>query len=286
MPVNIFTAGWVTTPLKQIAMYETTLNPDFNKKKEYQTNISDADIIRIRQAGGVSVYLEYMSEADYLRVAEGLKQAVSTYDIADHYEELLYLILQKNEQIRQRYDAYWQNYNDDKLSKEVASFLLAYKESKPNQHFQLVAKPLTGSVAVKDTAVAKWMCEQIYKAIEARDFPLGIFGEKLLYDLFGDDFGSDSPIPLDRLKATANFSPRKPTVRVKKLLVEFCIHLQVYLIKHTSLTIPDNVLLSDAQANFFFDILELIGYVDREKVESEPKDYIHTMFRNHVKLKL
>jgi len=267
-------------------MYQTKLNPDFNKIKEYIPNITDADIPLIQQAGGVPVYLEYMSEDGYLRVAEGLKQVLNTDGIADHYEELLYLILQKNEQIRERYDAYWQNYDDDLTSKEVAKFLLAYKESKPNQQFHLVAKPITGSVAIKDTAIARWMCEQIYKAIEGRDFPLGIFGDKLLYDLFGDDFASDSPIPLDRLKAIAELSPRKPTVRVKQLLVEFCLHLQVYLIKHTSLTLQSDILLTDAQANFFFDILELIGYVDREDVESEPKDYIHAMFRNHVKLKL
>ncbi|ATP58942.1 hypothetical protein CPT03_21955 [Pedobacter ginsengisoli] len=284
LQLNIFTTEWAsTTPFKQIAMYETTLNPDFNKLKDYSPNITDADITKVQEAGGVPVNLEYMREARYLTVSEGLKTVVETYGIADHYEELLYLILQKNEQIRVRYDAYWQNYNDDLTSREVAKFLLAYKESKPNQHFQLVAKPLTGSVAIKDTAIAKWMCELIYKAIEARDFPLDVFGEKLFYDLFGDNFASGNPISLDRLKATAQLSPRKPTVRVKRLLVEFCLYIQVYLIKHTNLTTPSDVLLTDAQVNFFFDVLELLGYLDRDDIESEPKDYIHTMIRNHIK---
>ncbi|MCX2451116.1 hypothetical protein OQX61_07510 [Pedobacter sp. PLR] len=263
-------------------MYETKLNPDFNKLKTFFPNITDVDVTRIQEEGGVPVILEYMSEAGYLRVCEGLRSAVIKYGIEDHYAELLYLILQKNEQIRERYDAYQQNYSDDQTSKEVAKFLLAYKESKPNQHFQLVAKPVTGSVAIKDTAVAKWMCEQIYKAIETKDFPLGVFGEKLLYDLFGDDFNSDIPISIERLKATAELKPRKPTVRVKKLLVEFCLYLQVYLLNETKLTALPDVLLTDAQANFFFDILESIGYVDREEIESEPKDYIHAMFRNHI----
>lgn len=264
-------------------MYETTLKPDFNKLKTFFPNITDVDVTRIQHEGGVPVNLEYMSDVGYLRVAEGLKSTVIKYDIEDHYDELLYLILQKNEQIRERYDAYQQNYSDDQTSKEVARFLLAYKESKPNQHFQLVAKPVTGSVAIKDTAVAKWMSEQIYKSIESRDFPLGIFGEKLLYDLFGDDFNSDTPISIERLKATAELKPRKPTVRVKKLLVEFCLYIQVYLLNETKLTAPPEVLLTDVQANFFFDILESIGYLDRDEIESEPKDYIHAMFRNHIK---
>lgn len=263
-------------------MYETKLNPDFNKLRTFFPNITDAEIAQIKISDGVPVVLEYMSEEGYLHFSEGLKTVVKTYGVADHHEELLYLILQKNEQIRERHDAYWQNYYDDQTSSEVAKFLLAYKESKPNQHFQLVAKPVTGSVAVKDTAVAKWMCEQIYKAIEARDFPLGVFGEKLLYNLFGDDFNGNTPISMERLRETTEIKPRKPTVRVKKLFVEFCLYIQVYLINETKLIASPEVLLTDAQANFFFDILELIGYLGREKIESEPKDYIHAMFRNKL----
>jgi len=264
-------------------MYDTTLNPDFNRLKGYLPNITDADITSIKQAGGVPVILDYMREVSYLSVSEGLKTVVERYGIADHYDELLYLILQKNEQIRERYDAYWQNYNDDQTSKEVAKFLLAYKESNPKQHFQLVAKPITGSVAIKDAAVARWMCELIYKAIEAKEMPLGVFGEKLLFDLFGDSFATDEPISSERLKATAELNPKKPTVRIKKLYVEFCLHIQIYLIEHTRLTLPTNVSLTDVQANFFFDVLELLGYLDRDDIESEPKDYIHAMFRNHTK---
>lgn len=264
-------------------MYSTTLNPNFKKLKGYFSSITDTEINQIEANGGVEIYLEYQTGDSYNRLVEGLKTIVSTYGLEDHYNELLYLILKKNEQIRERYDAYWQNYNDDQTSREVAKFLLAYKESKPNQYFQLVAKPITGSVVIKDTVVAKWMCEQIYKAIEARDFPLGVFGEKILYDLFGEDFASDEPIAIERLKATAELRPRKPTVKVNKLLVEFCLNIQVYLIYHTELTALPDVLLTDAQANFFFDVLELIGYKDREEVESVPKDYMHSMFNNYAK---
>lgn len=260
-------------------MYETTLKPDFNKLRKYFT-VTEEDITRIGLSDGVPIHLDYMSEASFLRVSDALRTATVEHGIEDHFTELLCLILTKNEQIRERYDAYMQNYNDDQTSSEVAKFLLAYKESESNHEFHLVAKPLTGSVAIKDTAVAKWMCEQVFKAIEKRDFPLDVFGEKILYDLFGDEFKSDKPISMERLKATAMLRPRKPTVRVRKLYVEFCKYLQVYLINETRLTASEDVLLTDAQANFFFTILESIGYIDGEKIDSEPKDYIHTLFRN------
>jgi len=264
-------------------MYETVLNPNFNKLKEYFPNITDTDIIGIEKLEGVPLYLEYMSKEGFLKISKVLQEASIYYGIEDHNNELLYLILQKNEQIRERYDAYWQNYEDDQTSAEIAKFLLAFKDSKPNQAFQLVAKPITGSVAIKDAAVAKWMGEQIYKAIEARQFPLDIFGEKILYNLFGDEFDGDAPISRDTLKEASLLKPRVPTVRIKKLLVEFCLYLQVYLIKETKLTAPEDVLLTDAQANLFFDILECIGYLDRDKIQSDPKDYMHAMFKNHIK---
>jgi|GEM_PF-2131411 len=263
-------------------MYDTILHPDFNKLHTYFPNTTDADIANIDQAGGVPLYLDYMNEERFSHLSEGFKVVCAKYGIQDHYTELLFLILKKNEQIAARYVAYWQNYNDDKTSSEVAKFLLAFKEADPKHHFQLVAKPVTGSVAVKDTAVAKWMMEQIYKAVEAREFPLEVFGEKLVYDLFGDDADTDKPISSDRLKATSMLNPRKPTVRIKKLYVEFCLYIQVYLINQTSLTAPPETLLTDAQANFFFDALELIGYLNRDHIESEPKDYIHAMIKNNI----
>ena len=265
-------------------MYDTVLHPDFNKLKGYVPEFTDSDIAQIEKAKGVPVNLDYMTRERFLSVSEGFKTLCSEYGTQDHYTELLYLVLKKNEQIAERYVAYWQNYNDDQTSVEVAKFLLAYKESRPTQHFHLVAKPITGSVTIKDTAVAKWMCEQIYKAIEERAFPLDIFGEKLVNDLFGDDAHTTAPISLDRLQATAKLNPRKPTVRIKKLYVEFCLYIQVYLINQTTLTAPDNVLLTDAQANFFFDVLELLGYINEDDIQSEPKDYMHAMFKNNIKI--
>jgi hypothetical protein len=262
-------------------MFTSTILPDFRKLRNYHT-ITDEQISAIEGSGGVNVELDYMNEEDYLRVAEGLKIITQKYVLESHYTEILYLTLKKNEQIRERYDAYWQNYEDDLTSKEVAKFLLAYKISNTRQDFHLTAKPLTGSVTIKDSAIARWMADLIYTKIEQREFPLGLFGEKILFDLFGDEWDTKEPIKLERLEATANLSPRKPTVRIKKLYVEFCLYLQVYLINHTDLTLPGNGKLTDAQANFFFDLLALLRYVDSEKIASEPKDYMHAMFGNYI----
>jgi len=261
-------------------MFSTTLLPDFTKLIDYFPNPH-----LNRGIQPVTMNLEYIGEENFKLIYTKLLEELEKIKLEEHHNELLYLLLLKNEQIRVRYDAYWQNYNDDLTSKEVAKFLLTFKESKPTEHFQLVAKPsLSSASAIKDTAIAKWMCEVLYNKIEFKEFPLGLFGEKLLYNLFGDDVQSEKPIEIDRLRAIANKSPKLPTVRLRKLYVELCCYLQPYLNEQTHLKTQPGTLLTDQQASLFFDILEMIGYLDGEKITSEPKDYIHSMFSKHAKL--
>ncbi|WP_231463500.1 hypothetical protein [Pedobacter sp. Leaf132] len=261
-------------------MYTTTLLLDLSRLRSYFPILDETSTVQ-----PTSISLEYIGEENFKRINIELLQKLEEYKLTEHHNELLYLILLKNEQIRVRYDAYWENYNHALTSKEVAKFLLTFKETRPTEHFQLVARPtLSSASAIKDTAIAKWMCEVLYDRIERKDFPLGLFGEKLLFDLFGNNPESSKTIEIDRLKLIANKSPKVPTVRLRKLYVELCCYLQPYLIEQTHLTAQEGTLLTDQQANLFFCILDMIGYIDGEKITSEPKDYMHSMFSKHAKL--
>ncbi len=255
-------------------MFSTKLFPDFNRLKSYFPAITNQMISDIEANEGVPVNLEHYDEDSFIELSNGLKTILTKYNLDDHYTELLYLVLKKDEEIRTTYNSLWQNYNDDKTSKEVAEFLLAFKQSKPNQPFQLTAKAFTGSVSIKNTYISRWMCETIYTAIEKQEFPLRLFGAKVLHNLFGSNPFDVNEISTERLEATSKLNPRKPTTKVKRLYIEFCLFIQIYLINETNLTIPDGVRLTDSQANFFFDVLELLGYLDSDSV-SVPKDYIH-----------
>ena len=265
-------------------MYQTTIKPGFNRLKSFFPNITDEQILHVERSNGVPVNLEHMDEAEYLNVSKGLISVLERYNLAEHYNELLYLILSKNEDIAERYLTIWQNYTDDQTSRELAVFLLAYKTSNPKQPFQLTAKSFTTTASIKSTPVARWMADTIYNAIEKQEFPLDVFGTKVMLDLFGDNpFDVDS-ISIERLEATTTLNPRKPTVRLRKLYVEFCKYIQLYLINETHLTLPEGMRLTDAHANLFFDLLELLGYYNYDDIESEPKDFMHAMFKNSSKL--
>lgn len=263
-------------------MYDTILNPDFTKLTSY-FNLSEQELDNVNNLGGVTAYLDYQTEDSFKTTEARFKIVCAKYRVEEHFDELFYLLIKKNEDIRARYDAYWNNYNDDLTTKEVAKFLLAYKKADEKTHLSLSIKPSDSETAtIKDNQIVRWMCGAIVEKIERGDYPLNLFGEKLAFDLFG---GIEPNLPLDieRLKAAATTSPRKPTVRINRLYVELCRYLQGFLIEHTVLTMPDEKLLTDAQANFFFETLDALGYFDKDTIQSEPKDYMWALFNNYVK---
>lgn len=263
-------------------MFSTSINPDFRKLTAYFNDLTDDRISLLEKNGGVHLNLEYITETEYSRINSELLNMLTKLDIRQHHTELLYLIIKKYESLEERIEALWRNYDDDLKSREVARFLLAYKASSPTQEFHLSAKPITGSATIKDTAIARWMAEQIYLAVERKNYTLDLFGEKLIYNLFGDVATSEKEISIYRLTTTANLKVRKPTVLLNKLYVEFCLHLLTYLNEETLLTASENIKLTNDQGRFLFNVMALVGYIDPEKIASPPDSYVASLFQRYV----
>jgi hypothetical protein len=263
-------------------MKELKLDLKFDRLKNYFPNITEEEKTEIKLRGGYWFNLEWEYNDDtYKRWHDQLSTILDVYGLQDHKNELYFTVIMLDYQYRSIQDILNQDYQDTQTSKEVAQFLLTFKTAKANQSFSLVAKALTDSGSVKDERIAKWMCQQIYEAIDSKKFPFEIFGEKVLLHLFGSDPINSKTISLERLQAASKLNPRKPTY--KKYLVNFSIQLRAYLNEHTTLTTPEGVLLANTHANLFFDIFEMLGYLDRMQISSEPKDYMHALLRNHLK---
>lgn len=262
--------------------FKVALN--FDRLKSYFPNITDQQKALIIKQGGYTINFEseYYDEV-YPKLYEGLSKILTRYHLGDHINELYYIIILLDNQYQEI--AYHEDtaYNDDKTAKEVAQFLLTFKNAKPKQAFQLVAKSLTDTAAVKNPDIAKWMCQLVYEAIEARSMPFDLFGEQIYLHLFGMQPLDGEPILIERLETASKLSPRKP--KFSNLLFRFCLHMRTYINEETDLKSGDNILLSDIHANLFFDIFEFMGYLNRNNIQSEPKDYMHTLFRNQMKLK-
>jgi hypothetical protein len=265
-----------------LSMKELKLDLNFDRLKSYFPNITKEEKAAIREQGGYWFNFDWEYDDDtYIRFYDSLLKILDSYEVQDHINELYFITMMLDYEYRSLQDILDQDYQDTQTSKELAQFLLTFKTAKPNQSFSISAKAMTKSGSVKDERIAKWMCQQIYEAIESKNFPFEIFGEKVLLHLFGSDPMNSKTISMDKLEAASKLNPRKPTY--KKYLANFSIQLRAYLNEYTSLTTPEGVLLANTHANLFFDIFEMLGYLDRMQISSEPKDYMHALLRNHLK---
>lgn len=264
-------------------MSDFKVNVNFDRLKTYFPNLTPQQKALLIEQGGITIDFEseYYDEV-YPQLYEGLSIILTRYHLEDHINELYYIIILLDNQYQEVRFSQEEAYNDDKTAKELAQFLLTFKNAQPKQAFQLVAKSLTDTAAVKNPDLAKWLCQVIYDAIEARSIPFDLFGEQIYLHLFGMNPLDGEPISKERLETSSELSIRKP--KFSNLLFKFCLHLRTYLNDETELKTTGSVLLSDVQANLFFDIFEFMGYVNKEKIQSEPKDYMHTLFRNQLKV--
>jgi len=261
-------------------MFTTTLLPDFRRLTDYFINLSEEYILEVESDGGVVVNLEYLDNAGFEQLQLRLASILERFDLKEHYKELLYLILRKNEEIGERHTTLLHQHNEEKKLKEVATFLLGIKNLKQHETVQLAIKPsLSQTLTINSSGIAEWMIQSIVDKLEKQEFPLSLFGSQI-YKLF-NGFGDDELISLDKLIAASKLKLQNPKFKLRPLYVELCLYLQGYLVNETHLILPTNAKLSDKQANFFFDILQMLDYITIDDFDSEPKDYIYALFQNN-----
>ena len=264
-------------------MSDFKVNVDFDRLKEYFPNHTVEQKALLKSQGGVTLNFEFeMEDEVYEEIYQALLKTLESYNLAEHINELYYIIITLDNQYQDLKYLLEERYRDDQSAKEVAQFILAFKSAKPNQAFQLVAKSVTDTAAIKNPVIAKWMTQLIIDAIETKNFPFEVFGESILLHLFGKDFSNKKSISLEHLESASTMKIKKP--KHSDSLFRFILQIRTYLNDYTDLKTPDSTVLGNTHANLFFDIFELLGYMHRNQIDSEPKDYIHAIFRNKLKL--
>jgi len=247
-------------------------------------------ILAIYQKNGV--YLEStMTEEYYNNIRKNLTNTFEKFNLNDHTEELLYIMLTEVEIL---YDALLDaqmHYEDLNNTIDVSQFLLSFKRAIDNPNFQIgikenvgtVFKPKTQSAYIRNPDISKWMCQLIFDAFETGNYPRNILGETFLEYFYKFNDSSTTPIDLKDLDKITQLKNKNPSVLKMKKYVELCKYVGKYLQKYTHLKIPNGVKLTDERANFYFDILEAIRIFNRDSISSEPKDYITAIFQKHSK---
>ncbi|TCD16964.1 hypothetical protein EZ456_23740 [Pedobacter psychrodurus] len=266
------------------SLLKITLNPDLDKLSAY---ISKAMIARYQKTG---VYLEStMSESYYNKIHDSLIKTFEKNNLIEHKDELLYIILTEDEILGDMMLDAEMQYEELQNTIEVSEFLLAFKRATDNPNFQIgikenigtTFKPKTQSAYIRNHEISKWMCQLIFDAFEARNYPRHLLGDTFLEQFYKYNEDPNTPIDLSNLEKVTKLKNKNPSVLKRKKYVELCKYVGKYLELHTHLNTPDGVKLTDARAEFYFDILEALNILNRHTIQSDPKDYITSMFQKH-----
>ncbi|RZK75915.1 MAG: hypothetical protein EOO92_15415 [Pedobacter sp.] len=105
--------------------FTINLSPDFNKLKYYFRDKTQEEIANATTSG-VNLQYDFLDEIEFKRINSGLLPIFERYQLSEHYNELLYLILRAMAATDDKYSLLLDIYNEKMKVREVAQFLLAF----------------------------------------------------------------------------------------------------------------------------------------------------------------
>jgi len=225
---------------------------------------------------------ENVSPEDFLAAFIPL---ITNYDLIEYIDSILYIVLYEYDKYNAILFHAYETYESKKLSKELAVLLLCLRETPESKLSALKLTTLTSSVKITNKKLVSWIGRLVKQGLENGNFSWGELGEGV-YDLMPSDengISFDAPLNYTKLSAIASKSIRNPKTLVKRHLALFLHKMWYFLENETNLTTAGESKYTDRQLNFLFKLGEVLGCLNEEDIESEPKDYIRTLFENYIK---
>lgn len=274
-------------------MYKATVYVDHNRLKDFQ--FLNKKYAGDNKENGISVYLETWTEEKYLHFYNNFKsflaETQNTYNLLDHFNELLYLAIENYELIFGAHDYYQEEYCAQLETIEVAKILLAYMEyinhKQERREKDLTVKiPLSLSIKFPgfDTETQnRFLIESIlknfYNSIENGD----CYFYHISPATFLENISGKEVMSLDKVRKIASMKPKKPVNKLtKKYLVKFSISIKAYLHNQTDLKTPIGKKLGNLQAKFLYDLLVVLDLINDDEINTFPEDYMHALFSKYT----
>lgn len=226
---------------------------------------------------------ENVSREDFLGAFIPL---ITEFDLIEYIDTIFYIILYEYDRYNTILFHAYKTYESKKSSKELAAFLLCLSETPESKLSALKLTTLTSTVKITDKKLVSWIGRLVKQGLENGNFSWGELGEGV-YELMPSDekgISFDAPLDYDKLTVIAGKSVKNPNTLVKRHLALFLNNIWYFLENETNLTTLGESKYTDRQLNFLFKLGELLGCLNENGIESEPKDYIRTLFENYIKL--
>ena len=255
--------------------------PNFLVIGKYYSFQEDLATLTKEYSDGIPIVIDWFdTEEKVEKINEAFRSVIEKFDLSNHYDDLLFLCLNKIQEIELiELELIFQS-SQQARSKELAKLLLALQDHTHNGNSQIVIKTRKDTVKITDTKLNNWLTKSIVTAVGRGDLSVSDFDLR-----FKDATIKDSPDALNNEVLKEILS--SPTINLKQqgtsLFVDFCLYLYPYLVNETAIKADKNVLFSDSQLNFYFELLELFGYLSRWNIQAENKDYMSSLLWNRIR---
>jgi hypothetical protein len=262
-------------------MLQFNFHPNYQRiHKHFQWPVTPEQM-QVENPTDYPIVIDWWDEERDKTVFNSFQKILSKYDLVEFGDDLLLLLLLKYKFIEERIYDLELDYNNRKRAKDLAKFLLLAKQTPANKYNKIVIATNTDTAKVTDPDIMAWIGQLITENIEKGNYPISLLGLAAI-DMFTD---RDNPneLNIEKLAAAASERIITPGKLFKEQQADFCLFIYKYLVMETGIKPDADKWFSDKLSNFYFDILELFGYVDRLKIESEPKDWTRTFLMNRLK---
>ena len=230
---------------------------------------------------GYPIVIDWWEEERDKAVFNSFQKILLRYDLVEFGDDLFLLLLLKYKLIEERIYDLELDYKNRNRAKDLANFLLLAKQTPKNKYNKLVLATNTDTAKVIDPDLIAWISQLITENIEEGNYPISMLGLAAV-EMFTDR-ENPNELNIEKLRAAASTRISSPAKVIKEQQADLCLFIYKYLVSETDIKPEPNTWFSDRQLNFYFDILELFQYVDRLKIESEPKDWARTFLMNRFK---
>ena len=215
---------------------------------------------------------EFMFIGTHLEnVKNKLQTFIDDHNLTQHQENILFLLLHTYQLVDDADEYLHFNLHRKNQTKQLAQFLLALKSTPDNKLVSLNLKTVheSGTAKITDPELITW----IYKGIQ----------QQLESDSQHPGFMTPHDMELTT-EEDLNFHATQVIPRPTRApIADYFMPLHKYLVNETDFKPEGSAQLSDDMARFYFELLTTLEVIDPDTIQSEPKDYIHSGFTNHVR---
>lgn len=205
------------------------------------------------------------------RTKQKLQTLIDDHNLTPHKENILFLLLYTYVLIDDADEYLNFNLYRKNQTKQLAQFLLALKNTPGSKLVSLNLKSVheSGTAKITDPELITWIYKGIQQQLESGSQHPGFMTPHDMELTTEEDltFHATQVIP-------------RPT---RAPIADYFMPLHKFLINETDFKPEGSAQLSDDMARFYFELLTILEVINPDKIQSEPKDYIHASFTNHAR---